>query len=278
MLSAVDSLQGAKFSTAINQERDALRFLMEARETVQQNLLKQPKAVRAKARAFDRLQRQKLRRPNEKDQTLPQIAEDLGKLAEDEDEVARMIAPGNNPMDGDGAGAGKPADTKPNQAAAGKPDPDNPEKDPAASDKPGPAGDRKVAGKEGKAAEDPAQERQEDIAGRAAAIEKEAATAKGLTGLARKRIGDAARSANAGADALGQKDRPGARKEVDRARELFRLAAKQVRITGRNAQGVHLVKLEEGEKVRAVARLAEGTEEEEGPNGNGNNEAVGDDE
>jgi DNA gyrase subunit A len=53
--------------------------------------------------------------------------------------------------------------------------------------------------------------------------------------------------------------------------QVIRLAAKQVRITGRNAQGVHLVRLEEGEKVRAVARLAEGTEEEEGPNGNDSN-------
>ena len=53
--------------------------------------------------------------------------------------------------------------------------------------------------------------------------------------------------------------------------KIIRLAAKQVRITGRNAQGVHLVRLEEGEKVRAVAPLAEGTDEEEGPNGNGSN-------
>ena len=60
--------------------------------------------------------------------------------------------------------------------------------------------------------------------------------------------------------------------------QVIRLAAKQVRITGRNAQGVHLVKLEEGEKVRAVARLAEGTEEEDGPNGNGTNGSASNDE
>ncbi|MEA2678658.1 MAG: gyrase subunit [Candidatus Binataceae bacterium] len=60
--------------------------------------------------------------------------------------------------------------------------------------------------------------------------------------------------------------------------QVIRLAAKQVRITGRNAQGVHLVKLEEGEKVRAVARLAEGVEEEEGSNGNGTNGSESDDE
>src|SRR5262249_24696462 len=40
MLSAVDSLQAGKFSTAIDQERDALRYLMEARNTVQQALAK----------------------------------------------------------------------------------------------------------------------------------------------------------------------------------------------------------------------------------------------
>jgi hypothetical protein len=91
-----------------------------------------------------------------------------------------------------------------------------------------PDGDPKVEGNKGKTSEDPEKERQDDIAGRATAIDKAATTAKGLTGLARSRIGDAAKAANAGADALGQADRPTARKEVDRARELFRLAAKQV--------------------------------------------------
>jgi hypothetical protein len=222
MLSAVDSLQGAKFVTAIGQERDALRFLMEARNTVQQGLLKKPRAARAQARAFDRLQRQKLRRQNEKAETLPQIAEELAKLADEEDEIARnLAATGNNPTEGEGAGTGNPADAKTNPTAADKPDPAKPMAKGA-----GP--DRKTAAKDGKGGEDPVQERQEDVAGRAAAIEKVAATAKGLTGLAKTRIGNAAKAANAGADALGQRDRPSARKEVDRARELFRLAAKQV--------------------------------------------------
>jgi hypothetical protein len=195
MLSAVDSLQGGKFPTAINQERDALRYLMEARNTVQQALLKQPRAVRAQARAFDRLQRQKLRRQNEDTETLLGIAEELGKLADEEDQVARNIAgPGNG------------------------------------SDKPMPKGGdpMKPDAKNGKGGEDPERERQDDIAGRATALDKAAATAKGLTGLAKTRIADAAKAANAGADALGQGDRPTARKEVDRAKELFRLASKQV--------------------------------------------------
>src|SRR6266851_3942282 len=49
--------------------------------------------------------------------------------------------------------------------------------------------------------------------------------------------------------------------------KVIRLKAKQVRITGRNAQGVHMVKLEAGEKLRAIAPLAE--EDEDGNGGNG---------
>jgi hypothetical protein len=196
MLSAVDSLNGAKFGTAIAQQRDALRYLMEARNTVRQALLKQPPKVRAQARQFDRIQRQKLRRNDEKAETLPQIAEELRKLAGEEDEVARMIA-GNRP----GVSGGGQT----------------------------PEGGAKIQPvKDGKGGEDPAQERQDDVAGRAAALEKVAATAKGLTGLAKTRIADAAKAANAAADALGQGDRPTARTEVDKARETFRTAAKQV--------------------------------------------------
>ena len=51
--------------------------------------------------------------------------------------------------------------------------------------------------------------------------------------------------------------------------KIIRLSVRQVRITGRNAQGVHLVKLEAGEKVRAVSRLAEPEEEDPDSDGTG---------
>jgi DNA gyrase subunit A len=54
---------------------------------------------------------------------------------------------------------------------------------------------------------------------------------------------------------------------------VIRLDVKTVRITGRNAQGVKLVKLDEGEKVRAVAGLAE--REEESGNGAGPDDSDG---
>jgi DNA gyrase subunit A len=51
--------------------------------------------------------------------------------------------------------------------------------------------------------------------------------------------------------------------------KVIRLKAKQVRITGRNAQGVHMVKLDAGEKLRAIAPLAEREDDEDGNGGNG---------
>src|SRR5438128_11286265 len=137
MLSAVDSLNAAKFPTAIGQERDALRYLMEARNTIQIGLTKQSRAVRAQARAFDRLQRQKLRRENEKSDSLAQIAEELARLANEEDEVARTIAVGGKSKDPMAGGEGDAPGEKPGK---GKPD--------------------------------PAAERQEEIAGQAAAVDK----------------------------------------------------------------------------------------------------------
>jgi len=52
--------------------------------------------------------------------------------------------------------------------------------------------------------------------------------------------------------------------------KVIRLRVKDVRIIGRNTQGVRLVKLDPGERVRAVAGLAE--KEDEGPD-NGTNGA-----
>lgn len=195
MLLAVDSLNADKFATAINQERDALRYLMEARDTAQQSLFRQPPKIRAQARAFDRLQRQKLRRQQQDAETLAAIAGELAKLASDEEAVAKDIA-GAAPMGKDGMGGGTP----------------DPKTDP----------------KMAKGGEDPVQEKQDDVAGRATAVEKAAEKAKGLTALAKERIAEAAKAANAGADALGKGDRAAARKDVDRATELFKAASKQV--------------------------------------------------
>lgn len=219
MLSAVDSLQGAKFTTAIGQQRDALRYLMEARNTVQFALTRKSRAVQAQARAFDRLQRQKLRLPKEKVEALAQIAEELARLANQEDEVARQLAVAGNNSGAQGAESETRAEAKPqspNKTDSAKP----------MAKQPG--SDGKIADKNAKDRDDPTQELQEEIAAQATALEKLASAAKGLTGLAKTRIADATKAANAGADALDQRQFANARKEIDRARELFRLTAKQV--------------------------------------------------
>jgi DNA gyrase subunit A len=46
--------------------------------------------------------------------------------------------------------------------------------------------------------------------------------------------------------------------------KIIRLRIKDIRVIGRNTQGVHLIDLEEGERVVSLARLAEKEEEEEG--------------
>jgi len=50
--------------------------------------------------------------------------------------------------------------------------------------------------------------------------------------------------------------------------KVIRLRVKDVRIIGRNTQGVRLVKLDPGERVRAVAGLAE--KEDEGSDNGAN--------
>ena len=47
--------------------------------------------------------------------------------------------------------------------------------------------------------------------------------------------------------------------------KIIRLRIKDIRVIGRNTQGVHLIGLEEGERVVSLARVAEKEEEEEEP-------------
>jgi hypothetical protein len=126
MLAAVDSLTAGKYDTAVLQEKDALRYLIEGRRTINQNLLKKPPKVQAEARAFDRMMTQKLRRPkNEED--AEEVASRLRDLANQEQFVYETLsgvklddpAPGS---DGNG-GSGKPKQ-KPDEPS----DPKDPQK------------------------------------------------------------------------------------------------------------------------------------------------------
>ncbi|MBI2179912.1 MAG: DNA gyrase subunit A [Deltaproteobacteria bacterium] len=54
---------------------------------------------------------------------------------------------------------------------------------------------------------------------------------------------------------------------VTNAGKIIRLRIKDIRVIGRNTQGVRLIELEEGERVVSLARLAEKEEEDQGENG-----------
>jgi DNA gyrase subunit A len=51
--------------------------------------------------------------------------------------------------------------------------------------------------------------------------------------------------------------------------KIIRLRIKDIRVIGRNTQGVRLIELEEGERVVSLARVAEKEEDEGEPEGEG---------
>ena len=98
MLLATDSLAAAKYDTAILQDRDALKYLIEGRDRIRIQIQKNPnRAQLAQLRQFDRLQQQKLRRPKTDDQEAQEVAERLEQLADKEDFVYATIASLMNP-------------------------------------------------------------------------------------------------------------------------------------------------------------------------------------
>jgi hypothetical protein len=150
MLAAVDSLSAGKYETAVLQEKDALRFLIEGRRSIEQDLAKKPPKVQAEARSFDRRMTQKLRKPkNEED--AEEVAERLREVASQEEFVyetltgLKMDDPGPGSEGGAGSGkpkkkSDKPQDPKENQGSEGeqpKTDEgkDNPKNEVASADK-----------------------------------------------------------------------------------------------------------------------------------------------
>ena len=103
MLAAVDSLSVGKWENATLQMKDALKALIEARENLQIQIMKNPDPARLAAlRQFDRLQAQKLRRPKtdkeEARELIRRLEELIGQEASvvsglDEDEKPEEVKP-----------------------------------------------------------------------------------------------------------------------------------------------------------------------------------------
>ena len=93
MLGATDSLSGGNYETAVLQERDAVKYLIEGRNKVQDAISKNPNRQQlAQLRSFDRTQRQKLRQPKTDEEEAKEVAQRLEQLASEEDFVYKTLA------------------------------------------------------------------------------------------------------------------------------------------------------------------------------------------
>ncbi len=107
MLGATDSLSAGNYETAVLQERDAVKYLIEGRNKIQESISKNPNRQQlAQLRNFDRTQRQKLRRPKSDEEEAKEAAKRLDQLAQEEDFVYKTLAgiPAKGVGDGDGEG------------------------------------------------------------------------------------------------------------------------------------------------------------------------------
>ena len=91
MLAAVEALDRRENTEAASREAEALRCLIEARKSLLFFL--SPDSAAAKAmRNFDRTQAQKIRKPKDKTEEAEAIAEEIERLAQDEDFVYASVA------------------------------------------------------------------------------------------------------------------------------------------------------------------------------------------
>lgn len=158
MLAAIDSLSAGKYDNATLQEKDALRYLIEGRNTIQEALFKKPPKVQAEVRSFDRRQTQKLRKPKDEEDT-EEVAARLIELAQQEEFVYETLTGlkiDDDKMQGSsGAGSGKPTqkpekptDLSQSQSSAAGDDQQQNQDGKDEADKPRPDADQEKSDKE----------------------------------------------------------------------------------------------------------------------------------
>jgi hypothetical protein len=116
MLAAADSLAAGKYDTAVLQQRDALKELIEGRNRLRVEIQKNPRRFRQLA-AADRRIAQKLRRPKSDKQEAEEVVRRLEQLANSQQQVQTAMAA----MTG-GSGSGRPnPDAPPADPQTGSP-------------------------------------------------------------------------------------------------------------------------------------------------------------
>ncbi|MBC7854233.1 MAG: hypothetical protein IAF94_12430 [Pirellulaceae bacterium] len=263
MLGATDSLSAGKYDTATLQQRDALKNLIEGRNRIQMSIQKNPnRAQLAALRQFDRIQRQKLRRPKSDEEEAKEVVRRLEELADREEFVYKTLGGEDGSAKGDNA-AGKPMG-EPKEpmkgegkgAAEGTPkgEPKKEEgKEPA--DKTGEkTGEEKPGDKPGDKPEEKGpltarelEDKQLDIALEAREIEKTLGGLQGITDLAKERMAVAAKAAEETGSALGKGDLAEAQKGAEGAGKQFRELSQQVQA---------LLAEEQAQRIAAAEQMA----------------------
>ncbi|MGH7138181.1 MAG: DUF4175 family protein, partial [Pirellulales bacterium] len=255
MLAATDSLAAGKYETATLQMRDALKDLIEGRNRIQIFIFKNPdRALLAALRAFDRMQRQKLRRPKNDEEAATQIVERLQELADQEEMVYASLA--GVDMDGP-ASKGSPSDSGSSSKGEAEPMPDEQnkpaneatkEETPAESGEADSNEEKPGAGRRDRErARQELEDRQLDIAAEAKEVEKALAGLKNATDLAKERMAAAAKLADEAAEALGQGKLDDAKQPAGAAKEKFQELVEQV---------AALVAKEQADRIAAAQQMA----------------------
>jgi hypothetical protein len=206
MLAASDSLTAGNYDTATLQMRDALKYLIEGRNRLDRFLFKKrDRQLLASLRQFDRVQRQKLRRPKSDEEAARQIAQRLEELAQQEDSICLLCA-GLAPSPSASAGASTaPMAQRPEDL----------------------------------------EDRQLDIAAEARDVEKALAKLPKATDLARQRMDGAAKQAENAAEAIGRGALNEAKDATGIARDQFRELAEQVRAILAQEQAERIAKAQQ---------------------------------
>lgn len=277
MLAAVDSLSAGKYDTAVLQERDALKELIEGRNKLREEIQKNPSKFRGFA-AADRRMAQKLRRPKSDKEEAEEVVRRLKQLASAQEEIETELMNGMQ-EGGSGEGNGEPKDAtdspmpmpkdgtdpkarKPmaegdkDGAPMEKPSDKGEANQPKGADKPGDkegAGNKDaMEGKEGDGAprrmsREELRDRQLDNVLEGQDIDKALGKLKNITDLAKGRMTEANKSLEGANSSLDQGDTPGALEQSGQARGVLNELAKQVEA---------LAKAEAAERLNAARELA----------------------
>lgn len=309
MLAAADSLSAGKYDTAVLQERDALKELIEGRNRLRMAIQKNPARFRSLG-AADRRMAQKLRRPKSDKQEAEEVARRLKQLASSQEEIESALSSqqehgetgsgtgdqppqtgsaeqptpmppageknearnSNGPDTGEDAGkkASKPLATEPEKAQApGSPMKAENEATLATETPEVPAESSKRMSRE------ELRDRQLDNVLEAQDLELALGKLKNVTDLAKQRMTDAKRSLEGASASLEKGDTRGAIAESDRASRMLLELARQVKALSR-AEAAE--RLDEARKLAAeLAReqqelaAASGRSGEEGERDEGKN-------